>query len=75
MFIVSVLLYNIIIIVFQFCDGAGQFSDKAYDSRKIFNILDANGTNAIILLRHSTARQIRKVGEENLGRIHNYGRR
>ena len=27
------------------------FADKAYDSRKIFNLLDANGTNAIIPLR------------------------
>ena len=27
------------------------FADKAYDSRKIFNLLDSNGTNAIIPLR------------------------
>ena len=27
------------------------FADKAYDSRKIFNLLDANGTDAIIPLR------------------------
>ena len=53
------------------------FADKAYDSRKIFNLLDANGTDAIIPLRknfrttekgsplrHKTARQIRDLGEE-----------
>ena len=53
------------------------FADKEYDSRKIFNILDANSTEAIIPmrknfrtvargspLRHRTARQIRKIGEE-----------
>ena len=52
------------------------FADKAYDSRKIFNLLDAKGTNAIIPLRknfrttargsplrHITARQIRNLGE------------
>ena len=64
------------------------FEDKAYDSRKIFNLLDSNGIYAIIPLRkkfktaamgsplrHRTARQIRKVGEEDLKRIHDYGRR
>ena len=64
------------------------FADKAYDSRKIFNIIDANGTNAIISLRknfrttargsplrHRTARLIRNMGEEEWKRIHNYGRR
>ena len=64
------------------------FADKAYDSRKIFNLLDANGTDAIIPLRknfrtiamgsplrHRTARQIRKIGEEEWKRIHDYGRR
>ena len=64
------------------------FADKAYDSRKIFNLLDANCTNAIIPLRknfrtvargsplkHRTAKEIRKVGEEEWKRIHNYGRR
>ena len=64
------------------------FADKAYDSRKIFNVLDANGTDAIIPLRknfrtiargsplrHRTAREIRKIGEEEWKRIHNYGRR
>ena len=64
------------------------FADKVYDSGKIFNILDANGTEAIIPLRknfrtmargsplrHRTARQIRKIGEEEWKRIHNYGRR
>ena len=53
------------------------FADKAYDSRKIFNLLDAKGMDAIIPLRknlrtmtrgsplrHRTARQIRKIGEE-----------
>ena len=62
------------------------FADKAYDSRKIFNLLDANGTEAIIPLRKNfrtmargsplrdrTAIQIRKIGEEEWKRIHNYG--
>ena len=53
------------------------FADRVYDSRKIFNLLDANGTDAIIPLRknfrtiamgsplrYRTARQIRKIGEE-----------
>ena len=64
------------------------FADKAYDSRKIFNLLDANGTDAIIPLRknfrtiargsplrHRIARNIRKIGEDEWKRIHNYGRR
>ena len=64
------------------------FADKAYDSRKIFNLLDAKGTNAIIPLRknfrttargsplrHRTARLIRNMGEDEWKRIHNYGRR
>ena len=64
------------------------FADKAYDSRKISNILDANGTEAIIPLRknfrtvargsplrHRTARLIRNMGEEEWKRIHDYGRR
>ena len=64
------------------------FADKAYDSRKIFNLLDANGTEAIIPirknfritargspLRHRTARHIRKIGEDEWKRIHSYGRR
>ena len=64
------------------------FADKAYDSRKIFNLLDSNGTNAIIPLRknfrttargsplrHRTARLIRNMGEDEWKRIHNYGRR
>ena len=64
------------------------FADKAYDYRKIFNLLDSKDTDAIIPirknfrtvargspLRHRTARQIRKIGEEEWKRIHNYGRR
>ena len=64
------------------------FADKAYDSRKIFNLLDANDTIAIIPLRknfrtvargsplgHRTAIEIRKVGEEEWKRIHDYCRR
>ncbi len=64
------------------------FADKAYDSRKIFNLLDSKGTDAIIPLRknlrtmtrgsplrHRTAREIRKIGEEEWKRIHDYGRR
>ena len=64
------------------------FADKAYDSRKIFNLLESNDTNAIIPLRknfrtiargsplrHRTAREIRKIGEEEWKRIHDYGRR
>ena len=64
------------------------FADKAYDSRKIFNLLDSSGTNAIIPLRkkfrtiargsplrHRTARLIRNMGEDEWKRIHNYGRR
>ena len=64
------------------------FADRVYDSRKIFNLLDANGTNAIIPLRknfrtiargsplrHRKAREIRKIGEEEWKRIHDYGRR
>ncbi|MCL4480481.1 MAG: transposase [Candidatus Thermoplasmatota archaeon] len=63
------------------------FADKAYDSRKIFNLLDANDTDAIIPLRknfrtiargspirHKTARQISKMGEEEWKRIRHYGR-
>ncbi len=64
------------------------FADKAYDSRKIFNLLDANGTDAIIPLRknfrtttrgsplrHRIARQIRNLGEEQWKENNNYGRR
>ena len=64
------------------------YADKAYDSRKIFNLLDSNSTEAIIPLRknfrtvargsplrHRTARLIRNMGEEEWRRIHNYGRR
>ena len=64
------------------------FADKAYDSRKIFNLLDANGTDAIIPLRknfrttakgsplrHRIARQIRNFGEEQWKENNNYGRR
>ncbi len=64
------------------------FADKAYDSRKIFNLLDSNGTNAIIPLRknfrttargsplrHRIARQIRNMGEEQWKENNNYGRR
>ncbi|QRF76199.1 Transposase DDE domain protein [Thermoplasmatales archaeon] len=53
------------------------FADKAYDSRKIFNILRNNGSEAIIPLRKNfstlsrtsplrgkTAREIRKLGED-----------
>ncbi len=63
-------------------------ADKAYDSRKIFNLLAERGTDAIIPLRknfrtisrgsplrHITARQIRNVGEEEWKRIHDYGKR
>ena len=59
------------------------FADKAYDSRKIFNLLDSNSTEAIIPLRKNfrtmargsplrdrTAIQIRKIGEEEWKRIH-----
>ena len=64
------------------------FTDKAYDSRKIFNLPDANDTDAIIPLRknfrttargsplrHITARQIRNIGEDEWKRSHNYVRR
>ncbi len=64
------------------------FADKAYDSRKIFNMLGRNGTDAIIPLRknfrtiargsplrHITARQIRNLGEDEWKRIHGYGKR
>ena len=64
------------------------FADKAYDSRKIFNLLDANGTDAIIPLRknfrttargsplrHRIARQIRNLGEEQWKKNYSYGRR
>ena len=64
------------------------FADKTYDSRKIFNLLDSKGTDAIIPLRknfrtvargsplrHRTAMLIRKIGEEEWKRIHDYGRR
>ncbi len=64
------------------------FADKAYDSRKIFNLLDSNGTKAITPmrknfrttargspLRHRTARQIRNLGEEQCKKNNNYGRR
>ncbi len=64
------------------------FADKAYDSRTTFNLLDSNGTNAIIPLRknfrttvrrpplrHRTARLILKIREEEWKRIHDYGRR
>ncbi len=64
------------------------FADKAYDSRKIFNLLDANGTDAIIPLRknfrtiamgsplrHRIARRIRNLGEEQWKENKSYGRR
>lgn len=64
------------------------FADKAYDSRKIFNILRNNGSEAIIPLRKNfstlsrtsplrgkTAREIRKLGEDQWKNIHEYGRR
>ena len=64
------------------------FADKAYDSRKIFNLLRNNGTEAIIPLRKNfrtisrgsplrgkTAREIRKLGEEEWKHVHEYGKR
>jgi IS5 family transposase len=64
------------------------FADKAYDSRKIFNLLDSNGTDAIIPLRknfrttargsplrHRIARRIHDLGEEQWKKNNNYGRR
>ena len=64
------------------------FADKAYDSRKIFNLLRNNGTEAIIPLRKNfstlsrasplrgkTARDIRKLGEEEWKHVHEYGKR
>ena len=59
------------------------YADKAYDSRKIYNLLGNNGTEAIIPLgqkfntlsrasplRGNTAREIRKRGEEEWKRFH-----
>jgi transposase len=64
------------------------FADKAYDSRKIFNLLGNNGAEAIIPLRKNfstlsrtsplrgkTAREIRKLGEEEWKCVHEYGKR
>ena len=64
------------------------FADKAYDSRSIFNLLRNNGSEAIIPLRKNfstlsrasplrgkTAREIRKLGEEEWKRVHEYGKR
>ena len=53
------------------------FADKAYDSKSIFNLLRKNfstllGTSP---LRGKTAREIRKLGEEEWKRIHEYGKR
>ena len=61
---------------------------KGIWDRKIFNLLDSNGTDAIIPLRknfrttargsplrHKTARQIRDLGEEQWKKNYNYGRR
>ena len=64
------------------------YADKAYDSRKIFNLLRNNGSEAIIPLRKNfstlsrgsplrvkTAREIRKLGEYQWKNIHEYGKR
>ena len=64
------------------------YAYKAYDSRKIFNLLRNNGTDAIIPLRKNfstssrgsplrgkIAREIKKLGEEEWKRIHEYGKR
>ena len=64
------------------------YADKAYDSRKIFNLLRNNGSEAIIPLRKNfstlsrtsplrgrTAREIRKLGEEQWKNLHEYGKR
>ena len=64
------------------------FADKAYDSRKIFNLLRNNGAEAIIPLRKNfstlsgtsplrgkTAREIMKLGEEEWKHVHEYGKR
>ncbi len=61
------------------------FADKAYDSRKIFNLLRNNGTEVIIQIRKNfstlsrtsphrdkTAREIRKLGEDEWKRVHEY---
>ena len=64
------------------------FADKAYDSRKIFNLLRNSDLAAIIPmsknfstlsrtspLRGKTAREIRKIVEEEWKSIHEYGKR
>ena len=64
------------------------YADKAYDSRKIFNLLRNNGSEAIIPLRKNfstlsrrsplrgkKAREIRNMGEEEWKRLHEYGKR
>ena len=64
------------------------YADKAYDLRKIFNLLRNNGTDAIIPprknfstssrgspLRGKTAREIKKLGEDEWKRVHEYGKR
>jgi len=64
------------------------YADKAYDSRNIFNLLRNNGTDAIIPLRKNfstssrgsplrgkTAREIKKIGEDQWKNIHEYGKR
>jgi transposase len=64
------------------------FADKAYDSKNIFNLLNSNNCEAIIPLRKNfrtvsrgsplrgkTAREIKKLGEEEWKNIHGYGKR
>ncbi len=64
------------------------YADKAYDSRSIFNLLRNNGSETIIPLRKNfrtisrgsplrgkTAREIRKLGEDQWKNIHEYGKR
>jgi transposase len=64
------------------------YADKAYDSRNIFNLLRNNGTDAIIPMRKNfstssrgsplrgkTAREIKKLGEDQWKNIHEYGKR
>ena len=64
------------------------YADKAYDSRSIFNLLRNNGSEAIIPLRKNfstlsrtsplrgkTAREIKKLGEDQWKNVHEYGKR
>ena len=46
------------------------FADKAYDSRKNFSTLSRGSP-----LRGKTAREIRKLGEEEWKHVHEYGKR